>query len=88
MNHFRVGDRVRLTSFPKQKPPGYFRDTSTDELFQDLVTRGAILRIYRIDEHRIPWVRTRRRRSDGLWQYHYVSVLPDENWELVSRSPN
>src|SRR5438132_924825 len=71
----KVGDRIRLTEVPREFfQEGYYILRETLLVYKKLVARRGPLRIWMIDEYRLPWIQCRFRRKDGRWEHHTLAV--------------
>jgi hypothetical protein len=81
----RVGDRIRVVRMPSGvDAPGYIFHRDTRRLYKRLIERRRSLRICRIDDWGLPWIRCQFKRKDGRWEYHSLAVN-DDSWVLVQR---
>lgn len=78
----RVGDRVRILAVPGRDVPGYWLHDDTRRLLEQLISRRVPLRVYRVDEWGLPWVR-HRFKNEGRWEYHSLSLDEFDEWERV-----
>src|SRR5437660_3280918 len=70
----RVGDRIRLVRLPSEfNQPGYYLHRETRQVYKRLIERRRPLRVYKIDEWGLPWIRCRFRRKDGSWEYNSLA---------------
>ncbi len=81
----RVGDRIRLVAMPSEfAQSGYLLPPCTRRVYERLIARRRPVRIYRIDEWGLPWVRCNFREEDGRRGYHSLAFNHD-GWERVRR---
>ena len=81
----RIGDRIRIVRMPSGvDAPGYTFHRDTRRLYECLIARGRSLRIFRIDDWGLPWIRCRFKCKDGRWEYHSLAVN-DDSWVPVRR---
>lgn len=82
----RVGDRIRLVAMPNEfAQPDYLLDLCTRRVYERLIERRRSVRVYRIDDWGLPWVRCNFREEDGCWGYHTL-VFNHDGWVRVRRS--
>jgi hypothetical protein len=78
-----VGDRIRLVAMPSDfAQPGYYLHPSTRRVYARLIARRRSVRVFRIDEWGLPWIRCNFRRKDGRWEYHTLAFNHD-GWVWV-----
>jgi hypothetical protein len=83
--NLRVGDRIRMVRLPSAwQQPGYQVPRCTRRLYRRLIERRRPVRVYRIDEGGLPWIRCRFRQADGAWEHHFLAVN-DDSWVRVRR---
>lgn len=79
----RVGDRIRLVAMPGEfAQAGYLLYPCTRRAYERLIARGRPVRVCRIDDWGIPWVRCHFRMEDGRWGYHSLAFNHD-GWVRV-----
>lgn len=79
----RVGDKIRIVRMPwYASAPDHTFLPETRWLYKKLIARGRSLRIFKVDELGLPWIRCRFRRRNGLWEHHWLAVN-DDSWVLV-----
>lgn len=79
----QVGDRVRIVRLPiGVDEPGYTFHDCTRKLYRNLIARGRSVRVCRIDDWGLPWIRCRFRRKDGRWEHHSLAIA-DDSWVRV-----
>jgi hypothetical protein len=83
----KVGDRVRIVRLPSgADSPGYTFPLETRLVYRQLIARGRAVRVYRVDDNGLPWIRCRFKRKRGGWEHHFLA-LNDDSWVRVkSRS--
>ena len=83
----QIGDRIRIVRLPNYADlPGTTFWPETRRLYEELIARRRPLRVYRIDELGLPWIRCRVRQADGSWEHHYLAVNDDSWVRVKSRS--
>jgi hypothetical protein len=81
--NLRVGDRIRIVRMASGVDAlGYTFSKETRQLYDLLIARGRSVRVYRIDDDGLPWIRCRFRRKNGLWEHHWLAVN-DDSWVRV-----
>jgi hypothetical protein len=74
----RVGDRIRIVEVPSEFfHEGYYIHRDTLRAYRRLVARGRPLRVCKVDEWSVPWVRCCFRRKNGRWEHHSLAVNHD-----------
>ena len=74
----KVGDRVRIVQMPTDfSQPGYFVHRHTLRAYRKLIARNRPLRVSKIDDWKMPWVRFQFRRKDGRIEYHSMRFNHD-----------
>jgi hypothetical protein len=69
---------------PGRDVPGYFLHEDTRQLCERLIATRRVLRVYKIDEWGVAWIRCRFKMRDGTWEHHDLSVNEDI-WDRVPR---
>jgi hypothetical protein len=77
----RVGDRIRFVAMPTGMGTHNCHQDTLDA-YQTLNERRRRVRIYRLDEWNMPWIRFRIRRPDGVWAHHGLLINHD-GWVRV-----
>ena len=81
----RVNDRIRLVQMPTEfSQPGFFVHRDTRRACRRLIERGRSVRVFMIDEWKLPWVRFQFRLKDGRIEYHRLAINHD-GWVRVQR---
>jgi hypothetical protein len=81
----RLNDRVRLVHLPTEfSQPGYFVHRDTLRVYRRRIDRGRSVRVFKIDEWKIPWVQFQFRRKDGRIEYYSLAINHD-GWVRVQR---
>jgi hypothetical protein len=81
----KVGDRIRIVRMPSGvDAPGYTFHPDTRRLYQRLIDRRRSVRVYKIDEWGLPWIRCEFKMADGRREYHSLAVN-DDSWVRVQR---
>jgi hypothetical protein len=71
----RVGDRVRLVEIPAEfLQEGCFVHRETLRVYKRLIARKRALRVFQIDQWKLPWIQCRFRRKDGRWEHHWLAI--------------
>jgi hypothetical protein len=79
----RVGDRIHLVAMPSEfAQPGYFLAPCTRRVYERLIARRRPVRVFKIDEWGLPWIRCNFREHDGRWGYHSLAFNHD-GWVRV-----
>jgi hypothetical protein len=66
-------------------PTGFSRDNcheETLEAYQTLIDRRRPVRVYRLDEFNMPWIRFREKLPDGRWMTQGLLINHD-GWVRV-----
>ncbi|MCE9555467.1 MAG: hypothetical protein K8T91_19135 [Planctomycetes bacterium] len=80
----RVGDRIRIVRMPSDADrPGYTFHPETRRLYRRLISRNRAVRVFQVDEYRLPWIQCRFRRRNGGWEHHWLAV-DDDSWVRVT----
>ena len=77
----RVGDCIRFVSMPT----GFSSDnchSETLQAYEVLIARRRPVRVYRLDDLNMPWIRFRVRDSDGVW-YDHDLLINHDGWVRV-----
>jgi hypothetical protein len=83
----RVGDFIRLVAFPGEFiQPGYHLTPCTRRVYERLMTRRRPVRVDRVDDQGLPWIRCHLRDEDGRWEYHHLA-FNHGGWVRVRRRP-
>jgi len=81
----RVGDTVRIVRMPSGVDvPGYTFHADTRRLYKRLIARRRPVRVYKVDERSLPWIRCQFRRKNGRWEYHWLAIN-DDSWVRVRK---
>jgi hypothetical protein len=81
----RVNDRIRFVHMPTEfSRPGYFVHRDTRRVYRRLIERGRSVRVFMIDEWKLPWIRCQFRLEDGRIEYHWLAINHD-GWVRVQR---
>jgi hypothetical protein len=81
----RVGDRIRIVRMPSYaNEAGITFLPETRRLYNKLITRRRSLRVFRIDENGLPWIKCRFRLRNGRWEHHWL-VVNDDSWVPVKK---
>jgi hypothetical protein len=79
----RVGDLVRIVRMPSGVDAlGYTFHPETRSLYKRLIARRRPVRVYRIAEDKLPWIRCRFQIRDGRWEHHWLAIN-DDSWVRV-----
>lgn len=81
----KVGDRVRLVHFPSEYLPPATIHQETKRLYKRLLERRRSVRVYKIDNWGMPWIKCQFRRKNGRWEYHYLLIGTESGWTKVKR---
>jgi hypothetical protein len=83
----KVGDRVRFVHMPTDfTRPGYGIHQETLDAYRRLIERNRPLRVYKIDDWKLPWVQFRFRLKGGRIEYHSLAVNHDGLVRVRSRT--
>jgi hypothetical protein len=77
----RVGDRIRFTVIPT----GFSLENcheETLEAYRTLIARRRSVRVYELDQLKVPWIRFRIKLADGTWENHSLLINHD-GWVRV-----
>jgi len=74
LQHLEVGDRVRLVHLPTEYLPPHTLHRETRRLYKRLLARRRSVRVCKIDELGMPWIKCQFRRKNGQWEYHYLLI--------------
>jgi len=80
-NSLRVGDHIRFVSMPT----AFSREnchSETLDAYRVLIARRRPVRVYRLDDLNMPWIRFRERDADGVWVHHDLLINHD-GWVRV-----
>lgn len=81
----RVNERIRFVHMPTEfSRPGYTLHRDTRRAYRRLIERGRPLRVFKIDEWKLPWIHCQFRRKDGRIEYHWLAINHD-GWVRVHR---
>jgi hypothetical protein len=79
----RVGERIRLVEMPCDfLHSGYLLSPCTRRVYERLIARRRPIRVFKIDELGLPWVRCNFREGGGRWGYHSLAFNHD-GWVRV-----
>lgn len=74
----RVGDRIRLVATPSVfRQESYFVHRDTMNIYKKLLARRRALRVCKIDEDGVSWIRCRFHQKDGGWEWHSLAFNHD-----------
>jgi hypothetical protein len=83
----RIGDRIRLVAMPTEfAQAGYLLYPCTRRVYERLIARRRPVRVCRIDDWGIPWIRCQFRLKDGRRGYHSLAFNHD-GWVRVRPRP-
>jgi len=85
LRNLKVGDRVRLVHFPTEYLPRHALHRETRQLYKRLLARRRSVRVNKIDELGMPWIRCQFRRKNGRWEYHGLLIGTESGWVKVRR---
>lgn len=80
----QVGDQIRFLAIPGLGVPGFYLHEDTRRLFERLVAEGVSLRVYRIDESGLPWVKCSCPGEPGEGQEEELAIDGFDVWELTA----
>ena len=80
----KTGDKIRIVAVPGEGDPAYYIAKETARTYKKIIARRRPVRIANVDPDGIAWYTVRFRRKDGTWEWHWLSVYPeDTNWVPV-----
>ena len=81
----KVGDSVRLVHFPTEYlQPGSLH-SDTRRLYKYLLARRRPVKVSKIDEWGLPWIRCRFRGRGGRMEHHWLLIGTESGWAKVKK---
>jgi hypothetical protein len=78
----KVGDKIRIISVPSGDRG------ETAKVLQEIVDRGRPVRIFQIDEYKMPWFIVHILRKNGRREIHSLAIMEDDSWRYVRARNN
>lgn len=80
----KVGDKIRIVAVPGEGDPRYYIAKETVRTYRKIIARKRPVRIANVDQDGNAWYTVKLRKKDGTWEWHFLSVYPeDTNWVPV-----
>jgi hypothetical protein len=67
--------------------PGVSFFPETRRLYRKLIARKRPVRVFQIDEYRLPWISCRFRLPSGRWEHHWLAINDDSWVQVKPRNP-
>jgi len=83
LRDLKVGDRVRLVHLPGEYVQPHTLHRETRRLYKRLLARRRSVRVCKVDELGLPWIKCQFRRKNGRWEYHYLLISTESGWTRV-----
>ena len=77
----QVGDRIRFVAMPTEFSRANCHE-DTVKAYRTLISLGRAVRVCKLDEWSVPWIRFRLRLPDGRWEHHRLLINHD-GWVRV-----
>src|SRR5262245_51754892 len=80
LRDLKIGDRVRLVHFPHEYLPPHTLNREPTQLYARVLARGRAVRVYKVDEMGLPWIKCQFRQRNGKWEYHFLLIGTESGW--------